>query len=287
MDTSKSKIVNPKSKISLGFSPCPNDTYIFDAMVHGKIDTEGLSFQYFLDDVETLNRQAFLEEYDITKLSYAAYPFVSGQYQLLNSGSALGFKCGPILISKKELKLSDINKCSVAIPGRHTTANFLFCMVFPDAANKKEMLFSDIEDAVLNEKVDAGVIIHENRFTYMHKGLLKLIDLGEFWEEQTKMPIPLGGIAVRRNFPEELKLKIDRIIKRSVEFANANPFTGFDFIKEHAQEMNDEVRYKHIELYVNKYTVDLGEEGRTAVNTMFEKAAEKNIIAGIDVDIFV
>lgn len=278
---------SPESEIKLGFSPCPNDTFIFDAMVHGKIDTEGLSFAYNLSDVENLNRMALSGEYDITKMSYAFFPFVSGRYQMLNAGGALGYKCGPLLISKNEIKLSDISKCSVAIPGRHTTANFLFSIMFPDANNRKEMLFSEIEDAVLRGDADAGVIIHESRFTYMHKGLLKLIDLGESWEEKTGMPVPLGGIAVRRSFPHELKLSVDRIVKRSVEYAMANPCSGYDFIKANAQEMDHGVIYKHIGLYVNHFSVDAGEEGRNAVKKMFRLATENNLTDAVNEKIFV
>ena len=287
MSSTKSEIANRKSKITLGFSPCPNDTFIFDAMVHGKIDTEGLSFDYILADVEELNRRASNNDLDVTKLSYFAFAFISDNYQLLNSGSALGYKCGPLLISKNDIPLKELKYYSVAIPGKHTTANFLFSIVFPDATNKKEMLFSDIENAILLGKVDTGVIIHENRFTYGQKGLVKLIDLGEYWETQTKMPIPLGGIAIKRSLPDEVKKKVDRVIRRSVEYAFANPRSAYDFIKSNAQEMNEEVMYKHIELYVNKFSIDLGEEGKNAVNTMFEKAKEMNVIPLTQEDIFV
>ena len=287
MTHNNSKLRTQNSKLLLGFSPCPNDTFIFDAMVHGKVDTEGLLFEYFLSDVEDLNQRAFQEELDITKLSYFAFSFVANNYQLLNSGSALGYKCGPLLISKKNIDISEINNCSIAIPGKYTTANFLFNIAFPEAINKKEYLFSEIENAILNEEVDAGVIIHENRLTYIEKGLTKLIDLGEYWEEQTKMPIPLGGIAVKRSLPDDLKQKIDRIIKRSVNFAFENPRSAYDFIKANAQEMNDEVMYKHIELYVNKFSIELGIDGKLAVSTMYEKAIEKKIINKISENIFV
>lgn len=276
-----------KSKITLGFSPCPNDTFIFDAMVYGKIDTESLSFDYILADVEELNRRASNNELDVTKLSYFAFAFISDNYQLLNSGSALGYKCGPLVISKKDIPLSKLKNYSVAIPGRHTTANFLFSIAFPDATNKKEMLFSDIENAILQGKVDAGVIIHENRFTYSQKGLVKLIDLGEYWETQTKRPIPLGGIAIKRSLADEVKKKVDRVIRRSVEYAFENPRSAYDFIKSNAQEMNEEVMYKHIELYVNKFSIDIGTEGKDAVNTMYKKAIEKKIIPYISKDIFI
>jgi len=256
-------------------------------MVHGKIDTEGLSFDYILADVEELNRRASNNDLDVTKLSYFAFAFISDNYQLLNSGSALGYKCGPLLISKKDIPLAELKKYSVAIPGKHTTANFLFSIAFPDATNKKEILFSDIEDAILQDKVDAGVIIHENRFTYGQKGLVKLIDLGEYWESQTEMPIPLGGIAIKRSLADEIKKKVDRVIRRSVEYAFANPRSAYDFIKSNAQEMNEEVMYKHIELYVNKFSIDLGEEGKNAVDTMYKKAIQQGIIHHLADDIFV
>jgi 1,4-dihydroxy-6-naphthoate synthase len=283
----KSQIVNRNSKITLGFSPCPNDTFIFDALVHHKIDTEDFVFEPALDDVETLNERAFAGHYDVSKLSFFAYALVSQKYQLLNSGSALGYKCGPLLISRQHIDLTDIPSKKIAIPGKFTTANFLFSIAFPDANNKTEMLFSEIEAAVVNGSVDVGLIIHENRFTYEQKGLKKIIDLGEFWESQTGMPVPLGGIAVRRSLPEETKLKIDRMIRGSVEFAFANPTSGIDFIRANAQEMSEEVMYKHIGLYVNNYSIDLGDEGRNAVMRMFELATEKKIIPVLPREIFV
>jgi len=283
----KSEIVNQKSKISIGFSPCPNDTFIFDALVHNKIDTEDFLFEPSLEDVETLNEHAFAEYYDVSKLSFFAYALVSDKYQLLNSGSALGFKCGPLLISKHQIDIANISKIKIAIPGKYTTANFLFSIAFPEATNKTEMLFSEIESAIVNGTVDAGVIIHENRFTYEQKGLKKIIDLGEYWEEKTGMPVPLGGIAVKRSLPEKTKYKIDRMIKESVEFAFANPRSGYDFIKANAQEMSEEVMYKHIGLYVNKFSINLGEEGRKAVQRMYEFAQEKKIIQEMHRVIFV
>jgi 1,4-dihydroxy-6-naphthoate synthase len=275
------------SKITLGFSPCPNDTFIFDALVHNKINTENFLFDLSLEDVETLNERAFSEYYDVSKLSFFAYALVSDKYQLLNSGSALGYKCGPLLISKNHIDIADVSTKKIAIPGKYTTANFLFSIAFPEAKNKTEMLFSEIETAIVNGTVDAGVIIHENRFTYEQKGLKKIIDLGEYWEKQTGMPVPLGGIAVKRSLPEETKHKIDRMIKESVEFAFTNPKSGYDFIKAHAQEMSEEVMYKHIGLYVNKYSVSLGDDGRKAIQRMLELAAEKKIIPALHSDIFI
>jgi len=302
-------------KLSLGFSPCPNDTFIFDAMIHQKIDTEGLSFDVVFDDVETLNQKAFRAELDITKLSYHAYAYLTEQYVLLHAGSALGFGVGPLLICNNEdyisadlladlqpptshlqLPTSDLIPRSsdlrpltsflgpptsdprIGIPGKYTTANFLLSLALPEAKNKIEMKFFEIESALLNHQIDLGVIIHENRFTYQEKGLKKIIDLGEFWENLTQGPIPLGGIMVKRELPENVKQKINRIIKRSVQYAFDHPESGMDFICSLSQEMSKEVINKHIELYVNKFSIDLGEVGRKAVQTFFEQAHKLGII---------
>ena len=281
-------------KLNLGFSPCPNDTFIFDAMIHEKIDTEGLSFEVVYEDVETLNQKAFREELDITKLSYHAYAYLTENYVLLHAGSALGFGVGPLLICNNpqylkegiESLTSRMSDLKIGIPGKYTTANFLLSLAFPEAQNKIEMKFSDIEPALLNNRIDLGVIIHENRFTYQEKGLLKVIDLGEYWEKLTSCPIPLGGIMMRRQLPDEIKHKVNRIIKQSVQFAIKNPLSGLDFIRSHAQEMSTDVMYKHIELYVNKYSVDLGDEGRRAVSIFLEEASKRNIIPDIKQGIF-
>jgi len=277
-------------KLTLGFSPCPNDTFIFDALIHHKIDTEGLEFDVFFDDVETLNQKAFGEILDITKLSFHAYAFVAEQYVLLDAGSALGFGVGPLLISKREISESEVrslkSEVRVGLPGKYTTANFLLSLAFPETINKTEMLFSDIEDALLNDEIDLGLIIHENRFTYQDKGLKKVIDLGEYWESLTNSAIPLGGIVIRRDLPDDVKQKVNRVLRRSVEFAFQNPKSGLDFIRDHAQEMSEEVMYKHIELYVNKYSLSLGEEGRKAVRLLFDIAFEKGMIPEINKSLF-
>ena len=283
---SQSKINKQQEVISLGFSPCPNDCFIFDAMLHGKIDTEGLVFNVFMEDVETLNRMAFVAELDVTKLSYHAYAHLTKKYQLLNAGSALGNACGPLLISLNSHLPENVNSLNIAIPGKYTTANFLLSLAFPGAANKEEIVFSEIEEAVLSGKVDAGLIIHENRFTYEQKGLKKIIDLGEYWEALSNAPIPLGGIVIKRNFSEALKLKFDRILRKSVEYAFANPESSLSFVKENAQEMSEEVMYKHIGLYVNTYSVDLGVEGKRAVRLLFDKAQDLGIINKIEDEIF-
>jgi 1,4-dihydroxy-6-naphthoate synthase len=273
--------------LTLGFSPCPNDTFIFDAMIHGKIDTEGLDFEVIMEDVEALNQRAFRQELAITKLSYHAFAYLTKEYALLESGSALGEGVGPLLIAKNLDVLDKINTASIAIPGKYTTANFLCSLAFPEAQNKKELVFHDIEDAILRGSVDAGVIIHENRFTYQNKGLVKLMDLGEYWETTTKMPIPLGGIVVKRDLPKAVQKKIQRILHRSVLFAFENPASSKDFVAQHAQEMEENVRQQHIDLYVNDYSKGLGKVGRAAVKYMFNTAYQKKITAYYTSKIFV
>ncbi len=263
---------------SLGFSPCPNDCFIFDALVNNKIDTEGIKFNVELHDVETLNTKALNGELDITKLSFNAYGHVLNNYILLRAGSALGFNCGPILIQKTNQNTQNLNENSkIAIPGKLTTANFLLSLAYPNIKNKLEYVFSDIENAVLSGEVDAGLIIHESRFTYEEKGLKKIIDLGEFWESLIHSPIPLGGIVIRRTIEVELQQKINKLIKNSVEFAFANPLSSREFIKAHAQEMSNEVIKKHIDLYVNNFSIDLGAIGTNAVKLLFAKANEHNL----------
>lgn len=265
------------NKLTLGYSPCPNDCFIFDALVHKKIDTEGLDFEVELSDVETLNKKALRGELDITKLSFHAYAYALNHYILLRSGSALGFNCGPLLIKNSKTILKNIQECKVAIPGKLTTANFLLSLAYPQLKNKIEYVFSEIENAVLNGEVDAGLIIHENRFTYQEKGLEKIKDLGEYWEELIHAPIPLGGIVVKRNFDFRIQSKINRLIRKSVEFAFKYPNESMPYVKQHAQEMSEEVMQKHIQLYVNKFSIDLGTLGCNAVELMFAKAKEQNL----------
>lgn len=276
-------------KLSLGFSPCPNDTFIFDALIHHKIDTEGLDFDVVFDDVETLNQKAFRGELDITKLSFHALAYATEHYALLDAGSALGFGVGPLLISKDPALAATANLdpgLRTGIPGRYTTANFLLGIAFPQLADKQEMVFSEIEGALLNGEIDLGLIIHENRFTYADKGLHKVVDLGNYWEQKTGCAIPLGGIVIRRGLDREVQEKVNRLVKRSVEYAFANPKSGIAFIREHAQEMSEEVMYKHIALYVNQYSVDLGPEGRKAVNVLFSLAGERGLIPPLKQDIY-
>lgn len=273
-------------KLTLGISPCPNDTFIFDALVNKKIDTEGLSFELVINDVERLNILALRHTLDITKLSYYAYAHVTNQYVLLDAGSALGKNCGPLLISKPENERRDIANLIIAIPGKYTTANFLLSLAFPLVANKVEMLFSEIENAIVHNKADAGVIIHENRFTYQGKGLVKIMDLGAYWETQTGLPIPLGGIAIKRNIPTEIARKVNRMVRKSAEYALAHPAASREFVRCYAQEMDESVRNQHIQLYVNNYSVDLGEIGKKAITTLFVWARKSKLIDEIHESIF-
>jgi 1,4-dihydroxy-6-naphthoate synthase len=256
-------------QLSLGFSPCPNDTFIFDALVNGKIDTGGLSFDVGYHDVETLNQKAFNHELDITKLSYHAFAYAVEDYELLDAGSALGFGVGPLLITKNEALAEELRQYAggllperlqnlkIGIPGKYTTANFLLSLAYPLLQNKRQLLFSD---------------------TYAAKGLHKVVDLGDYWEKTTTSPIPLGGIVIRRNLPDDIKQQINTLVQESVEFAFANPKSGLDYIRSHAQEMDENVMYKHIELYVNKYSLNLGVEGRRAIQAMFDRALQLHLI---------
>ena len=257
-------------KFTLGFSPCPNDTFIFDAMVNNKIDTGELEFDVQLADVQTLNENAIDGNIDITKISYGVLPLILNKYEVLNSGGALGKGVGPLLIANKMIPQEEINKKIIAIPGKNTTAHMLFSAAFPKATNKRFLVFSDIEKAVLDGRVDAGVIIHENRFTYQQRGLTKLLDLGEYWERVTNSPIPLGGIVMRNNFPAELRNKVDGLIRKSVEYAFSNYPLITDYVKQHSQEMEESVMRQHIDLYVNNYSIDLGIDGKAAVDKLLE-----------------
>ncbi|RYY09230.1 MAG: 1,4-dihydroxy-6-naphthoate synthase [Chitinophagaceae bacterium] len=275
-------------KLTLGFSPCPNDTFIFDALIHKKIDTGGLDFEVQYADVQTLNEQASAGLLDITKLSFFAYAHVAKNYNLMDAGSALGFGVGPMLISARapeslyketagRMVLDPSLK--IGIPGIHTTANLLLQVAHPESKNKIPMVFSEIEAALLAGDIDLGLIIHENRFTYAQKGLKKVQDLGEFWEHRTGCAIPLGGIVVHKRIPHDMQLGIQDAIRRSVEFAFANPRSGEDFIRAHAQEMEDHVIRQHIELYVNKYSISLGKTGKEAIDTLFEEAKAQGLVA--------
>jgi 1,4-dihydroxy-6-naphthoate synthase len=252
-------------KLTLGFSPCPNDTFIFDALVNGKIDTGDFEFEVLLEDVQTLNEWALAGKLAITKLSYGVLPLVTTNYAVLNSGSALGRGVGPLLIAPPNFDTtSDITQQTIAIPGENTTAHLLFSTAYPQATQKVFLRYDAIEPFVLSGK-GLGVIIHENRFTYAQKGLVKIKDLGDFWEQHIGHAIPLGGIAIQRSLPVAVQQQVDQLILKSLQyaFAQTNPIN--DYIKCHAQEMSEAVMLQHIQLYVNDYSLQLGETGKTAV----------------------
>lgn len=274
--------------ITLAYSPCPNDCFIFDALVHHRIETQGLKFDVQLADVEALNNEAFAGKPMVTKLSFHAYGYCADNYVLSDAGSALGNHCGPLLISKypiaEERLLS--GDLTVAIPGKYTTANFLLSTAYPAIKHKKMMLFSEIEDALLKGEVDAGLIIHENRFTYEQKGLHRIIDLGDWWESTYNAPIPLGGIAIRRDLPVELQHKISRLIRESIEYAFAHPEAPMPYVREHAQEMEESVMQQHIKLYVNQHSVSLGESGKRAIRILFQTAQQIGLLKPITTSLF-
>jgi 1,4-dihydroxy-6-naphthoate synthase len=257
-------------KFTLGFSPCPNDTFIFDALVNHKINTRGIQFIPVLEDVQTLNNWALEKKLDISKISYGVWPLLLDEYALLDAGGALGKGVGPLLIAKRPMDEQAINEARIAVPGVNTTANLLFSLAYPEAIDKKFMIFSDIEEAVLDGRADCGVIIHENRFTYMQRGLVKLADLGEYWEARTHAPIPLGGIVAQRSIPPEMQQEISELIKKSVSYAMSRYPALPDYVRAHAREMEEPVMRQHIDLYVNDYSLSLGEEGNKAVQTLLD-----------------
>lgn len=281
--------------LKLGFSPCPNDTYIFDALVNNKIGTEGISFEVIMEDVQTLNEMAIQGTIDISKISYGSLPLVLDKYVLLNAGGALGMGVGPLLISSVPLPAPAVNNCTIAIPGKHTTAHVLFSLAYPEATNKVFIRYDEIEDFVLSgprslENINAvklGVIIHENRFTYEQKGLVKITDLGEFWETETGLPVPLGGIVAKRSLDTGVKKTVDKLIRESLAYSRANNTTMSDFIKNNAQEMSNEVMQMHIDLYVNDFTTDLGEQGKAAVRKFLQVHTSINKIPVNLDDIFI
>lgn len=272
------------SELKLGFSPCPNDTFIFDALVNKKIDTGGITVEYVMEDVETLNQWALEGKLAITKLSYNTILHTTKQYTLLDSGSALGYGVGPLLIRKAAWAGDDtslhhyLKTASIAIPGKNTTANLLFSLAFPEARNKTEVLFSEIEEKVLDGSFDCGLVIHESRFTYKQRGLHQLMDMGAWWEQKSGAAIPLGGICIKRDIDPELARQIDALIKESLRYSWQHYPTLSPFVTRNAQEMNEDVMRQHIELYVNKYSLSLGEEGKKAIDILFTEAYRNALI---------
>ena len=273
-------------KLTLGFSPCPNDTFIFEAMVHGRVDTEGLEFDWFLADVEELNRRAVEGSVDITKMSFHAYARTAQKYLILDSGSALGRSNGPLVVSRRPVMPDELDDALIAIPGKYTTANLLFSIFCPGATRKREYLFSDIPGAVLSGEADAGLIIHETRFTFRSMGLTMVADTGAMWEKMTGLPVPLGGIVISRNIDPLVASKVERAIRRSIEYARSSPRESVDFIRQHARETDAEVTREHIKLYVNDFSLSLGEEGRRAIEKLFSVALEKGVANPLPASIF-
>jgi 1,4-dihydroxy-6-naphthoate synthase len=259
--------------LSLGFSPCPNDTFIFHALVHGLVGGAAGPFQPRLEDVETLNRLALNGSLDVTKVSYGAIPFLLEEYVLLRTGGALGRGCGPLLVARHPVELTSLRNSRVAIPGRYTTANLLLRLSNPALPTGEETLYSEIMPAVAAGSVDAGLIIHESRFTYGDHGLVCLLDLGEWWEQETGSPIPLGGIVAKRSLGEARIRAIEAAIRTSVAFAFANPAASGEYMHAHAREMDETVLRSHVDLYVNEFSLELGEEGEAAVRQLLERAA--------------
>jgi len=273
-------------KLTLGFSPCPNDTFIFEAMVHGRVDTEGLEFDWFLADVEELNRRAVEGSVDITKMSFHAYARTAQKYLILDSGSALGRSNGPLVVSRRPVMPDELDDALIAIPGKYTTANLLFSIFWPGATRKREYLFSDIPGAVLSGEADAGLIIHETRFTFRSMGLTMVADTGAMWEKMTGLPVPLGGIVISRNIDPFVASKVERAIRRSIEYARSSPRESVDFIRQHARETDAEVTREHIKVYVNEFSLSLGEEGRRAIEKLYSVALEKVVAIPLPASIF-
>jgi 1,4-dihydroxy-6-naphthoate synthase len=267
--------------LSIGYSPCPNDTFIFYALVKGKIDTYDLVFEETLLDVETLNRMAMGSQLDVTKVSYHAFGFLREDYCLLRSGSALGRGCGPLVVSKADTPGS-LQGCKIAIPGRLTTANLLLQLFAFDSgiqfSTHIEMPFYRIMDSVSKGDVDAGLIIHEGRFTFQQYGLKNVIDLGKWWESTSGFPLPLGGILAKKSLGKDVITKVDSLVKKSIEYSLSHRQESKGYIKEHSQELEDKVIEQHINLYVNDYSLDIGKEGLAAVKELFRRAEMMGIM---------
>ena len=251
-------------KFRLSISPCPNDTFMFHAMLHGLVDTEGLSFEVEYHDIEELNAGVINRLPDVSKISCAVLPAISADYRLLDSGAALGRGNGPLLVRRMG---EDFPLKRIAVPGEHTTANALIGKLFPEIEVREPRLFSEIAEAVKGGLFDGGVLIHEGRFVYQRRNLELVADLGLEWERQTALPLPLGGIVIRKEL-EPYRTQVERILRRSIEYAFTNPMASRQFVKAHAQELEDSVIDQHIALFVNDFSLSLGEEGRKAITTL-------------------
>lgn len=264
--------------LTLGFSPCPNDTFIFHALVHGLVDCPGIALAERLEDVETLNRLALDEALDIAKVSFHLLGHIRDNYVLLRSGGAMGRGCGPLVVSARFTGMDQLKGRRIAVPGRYTTASLLLRLFDPHLDDIVHIPFNEIMGAIARGEVDAGVIIHESRFTYQEAGLSRLLDLGEWWERETGRPIPLGGIVARRSLGKEVVLAIESSLRASVAYALAHPAEANDYIRAHSQEMSDEVCAAHVNLYVNNFSLDLGAEGEAAVSALLSRAEAVGLV---------
>lgn len=264
--------------LSLGYSPCPNDTYIFYALTHGRIATPGFSVAEQLEDVETLNQLAIDGQLDLTKISYHALGHLRDRYVLLHSGGALGRGCGPLVIAANEIDMLRLRGKRIAIPGTLTTANLLLQLYGSGFENLLVVPFDQIMPSLKRGEADAGVIIHESRFTYRGSGFHEILDLGAWWEADTGLPIPLGGILARRDLGNETIRAVDKAIRASLAYARCNPDEPRAYIRKHAQELDDQVIDAHIEMYVNDFSLDLGAAGLAAVQTLMARAEARGLI---------
>lgn len=273
-------------QLHLGYSPCPNDTFIFYGLIHGKVSCPKVTFIEQLEDVETLNQLALQSQLDLTKISYHALGHLRKDYVLLRSGGALGRGCGPLIVARETTSMTQLRGKKIAIPGQLTTANLLLQLHSEGYEDVLILPFDQIMAAVAEGKVDAGVIIHESRFTYQQHGLKQILDLGQWWEEETGCPIPLGGILAKRTLGPKLIKQIDTALRQSIEYAYAHASEPQAYIKQYAQELDDSVIRNHIDLYVNDFSIDLGDEGIEAVNSLLNRAEERGIIPPCDLPLF-
>ncbi|HOE38482.1 MAG TPA: 1,4-dihydroxy-6-naphthoate synthase [Bacteroidales bacterium] len=273
-------------KLKLAISPCPNDTFMFDALINKKIDTKNFDFEIIIDDIEKLNTYTKQQEVDISKTSFHNFLKISDSYQLLNSGTAMGKNCGPLIVSKRKIYPNELKDCKIAIPGESTTANLLMQIFFNEAQNKNVYLFSDIEELVLSNECDAGLLIHETRFTYQKRGLKLIADLGNLWENKFNLPIPLGGIIVKRSLPDKIKQEIDKMLCESINLAFKNLRGTISFMKKHAVEMDEEIMMQHVNLYVNEYSKDIGDLGKKSIYKLREEFLKLNNLEEKSLDLF-
>lgn len=279
-----------RGSLTFGYSPCPNDTYIFYAMMHGKVPTLGLRFSEELLDIETLNSKALSSDLDLIKVSFHVFGQISNKYVFLRSGAALGRGCGPLIVSKKRFEIDELREKKIAIPGRHTTAYLLLRLFSPSLNSESSrihvMPFHQIIQAVSSGQVDAGLIIHESRFTYPSYGLTEVIDLGRWWEDETALPIPLGGIIAKRSLGQKCIGTLSHIVNKSITYAHANTQEPLAYVQNHSQELSEEVIRQHIDLYVNDYSIDIGVEGEKAIQELFMRAADAGVMPVIKESVF-